>query len=143
MIENTIPEKWSTKLKSGGKNVILGGWCKERGEWLISKAVGAKWNFRKTWLWKRGTRLIKGEWTKDYKESPWDALTMSILLPHTISCLPVILVPTSALKILKQLHGEAYSRGCSIMIHTLGRRLKSCGHVTRTRGRGSGEIINY
>lgn len=78
MIENTIPEKWSTKLKSGGKNVILGrkvqrekGMAHFKGWWCQMKFSG-KPNLEKE------VQDESKEWTKDYKEGPWDALTMYI-----------------------------------------------------------------
>lgn len=74
------------------------------------------------------------------KGSPREVLTVYFYSPCAVSRPPVILVPTSALKIMQQLHGEPYSRGCSAVIHSLGRRLKSCGHVRRTAvGRSGGK----
>ena len=93
-------------------------------------------------LEKEGRKWTKGEWTKDCRKgSPQEVLTVYFYSSCAVSRPPVILVPTSALRIMQQLHGEPYSRGCSAVIHTLGIRQKSCGHVRRTGvGRSGGKI---
>lgn len=79
--------------------------------------------------------VLKGRELKTVERESTRSLDCVYLLPLCCFFSTCYLVPTSALQIMQQLHSKQTLEN-AVMIHILGRRLKSCGPVRKMVGGG-------